>query len=70
MSNERKQIFGMDVIEDPNMPPGTFKLVNPSPHDDVYVSDRGMTFVRKMTRAEFDALSGKMIPNSLRSDTD
>ncbi|MGV1682889.1 hypothetical protein [Sphingopyxis sp. NJF-3] len=60
---ERKQIFGMDVIEDPNMPPGTFKLVNPAPHDDVYVSDRGMTFVRKMTRAEFDEIVRKRFIN-------
>ena len=53
---ERKQIFGMDVIEDPNMPPGTFKLVNPmAPYDDAYVSYAGMTFVRKMTREDFKA---------------
>ena len=52
---ERKQLFGMDVVEDPTMPPGTFKLVNPAPHDDVYVSQRGMTFVRKMTREDFKA---------------
>lgn len=61
---ERKQIFGMDVIEDPDMPPGTFKLVSPAPHDDVYVSDRGMTFVRKMTRAEFDKLSGRLMSHT------
>lgn len=60
---ERKQIFGMDVIEDPDMSPGTFKLVNPAPHDDVYVSDRGMTFVRKMTRAEFDEIVCKRFLN-------
>lgn len=56
---ERKQIFGMDVIEDPTMAPGTFKLVTPAPHDDVYVSNRGMTFIRKMTRAEFDEIVRK-----------
>ena len=57
-----KQIFGMDVVEDPTMMPGTFKLVNPAPHDDVYVSQRGMTFVRKMTRDEFDALCKRAVP--------
>ena len=67
---EPKQLFGMDVIEDPDMPPGTFKLVNPAPHDDVYVSDRGMTFVRKMTRAEFDKLSGKLMRRILPAKTD
>jgi hypothetical protein len=56
---ERKQIFGMDVVEDAAMTPGTFKLVNPAPHDDVYVSERGMTFVRKMTRDEFDEIVRK-----------
>lgn len=61
---ERKQIFGMDVVEDATMPPGTFKLVTPAPYDDVYVSDRGMTFVRKMTRAEFDKFVRKALSPS------
>lgn len=53
---ERKQIFGMDVIDDEAMAPGTFKLVNSmAPYDDVYVSYAGMTFVRKMTREDFKA---------------
>lgn len=53
---ERKQIFGMDVIEDPTMPPGTFKMINPfEPYENIFVSYAGMTFVKKMTREEFKA---------------
>ena len=53
---ERKQIFGMDVIEEDTIAPGAWKLVNPmAPYDNVYVSHAGMTFARKMTREEFRA---------------
>lgn len=53
---EMKQLFGMDVIEDEAMTPGTWKLANPmEPYENVYVSYAGMTFVQKMTRDEFKA---------------
>lgn len=59
-----KQIFGMDVVEDPRMPPGTWKLAAPlPPYDDVFVSYAGMTFVRKMTRDDFAAMQ-KASPSS------